>query len=469
MNTPQKVQVFSLGKPATGVPTARRRYRVKWRIDGRDRTRSFKTRAEGDRYRRRLLDAVEAGEHFDEGTGEPASWSSESLTWFRWSQEWLALKWPQWAGTTRRTALETLVAITLRLVRPKAPEPPRHVVDWLRSDGYVPGSGGWSSPPAWLVRWSLPLDEITPRILERVLTEITSRQDGKPVSAAVARRRKNTLGAVLRGAVRRDLLDRNPLDRVEWRTPRRDLTIDVSTVPSMADVLDIVDHVTDLDSPAARYGALFGCVGLAGLRPSEAIGLHVGDLELPPSGWGLARVRGATTEPGARFTDDGERNEVKGLKHRAVGSVREVPLPPPLVERLRTHVATWDDDMLFRNVNGRPMTTASYQPIWKRARTAVWGDRPELLTTTVYDLRHAAATMMLSAGVPPAEVARRLGHSIDVLLRVYAGVLVEERDRSNELIDAELKRLIDGQSGRRGSTRQRSSQASTSAGSKRSR
>ena len=225
---------------------------------------------------------------------------------------------------------------------------------------------------------------------------------------------------------------------VEWRTPRRDLTIDVSTVPSMADVLDIVDHVTDLDSPAARYGALFGCVGLAGLRPSEAIGLHVGDLELPPSGWGLARVRGATTEPGARFTDDGERNEVKGLKHRAVGSVREVPLPPPLVERLRTHVATWDDDMLFRNVNGRPMTTASYQPIWKRARAAAWEDRPELLTTTVYDLRHAAATMMLSAGVPPAEVARRLGHSIDVLLRVYAGVLVEERDRSNELIDAEV-------------------------------
>lgn len=52
VSTPQKVQVFTLGVPAKGTPTARRRYRVKWRIDGRDRTRSLKTRVEADRFRR---------------------------------------------------------------------------------------------------------------------------------------------------------------------------------------------------------------------------------------------------------------------------------------------------------------------------------------------------------------------------------------------------------------------------------
>ena len=46
--------------------------------------------------------------------------------------------------------------------------------------------------------------------------------------------------------------------------------------------------------------------------------------------------------------------------------------------------------------------------------------------------------MMLRARVPAAEVARRLGHSVDVLMRVYAGVFEEERDRSNELIEAAL-------------------------------
>ena len=49
--------------------------------------------------------------------------------------------------------------------------------------------------------------------------------------------------------------------------------------------------------------------------------------------------------------------------------------------------------------------------------------------------------MMLRAAVPAAEVARRLGHSVDVLLRVYAGVFEDERERSNELIEQALARL----------------------------
>jgi hypothetical protein len=49
---------------------------------------------------------------------------------------------------------------------------------------------------------------------------------------------------------------------------------------------------------------------------------------------------------------------------------------------------------------------------------------------------------MLRAGVPPAEVARRLGHSVDILMRVYAGVLTDERERSNAMIEAEIERQL---------------------------
>ncbi len=263
------------------------------------------------------------------------------------------------------------------------------------------------------------------------------------MSAAVARRRKDTIGAVLRAAVRRDLIDRNPMDRVEWKTPRRDMTIDVATVPSIDDVVTIIGHVAGRGGRGARYAALFACVGLAGMRPSEAISLHRNDLELPESGWGLARLRAATTEPGGDYTDSGERWESKGLKHRATGAVREVPLPPLLVGYLRGHLDLLDDPggPLFHNANDRPMTSTNYSSVWRRARTALWGDHPQLATATLYDLRHAAATMMLRAGVPPAEVARRLGHSVDVLMRVYSGVMSGEEARSNELIDTELNRL----------------------------
>jgi len=40
-----------------------------------------------------------------------------------------------------------------------------------------------------------------------------------------------------------------------------------------------------------------------------------------------------------------------------------------------------------------------------------------------YDLRHAAASLWLNAGPAPTEVVRRLGHSVGVLLRVYANCI----------------------------------------------
>jgi integrase len=47
-------------------------------------------------------------------------------------------------------------------------------------------------------------------------------------------------------------------------------------------------------------------------------------------------------------------------------------------------------------------------------------DRCWKLDRRPYDLSHAAASLWLTAGVPATEVARRLGHSVTVQLRVYA-------------------------------------------------
>jgi integrase len=263
-------------------------------------------------------------------------------------------------------------------------------------------------------------------------------------AAAVVRRRRTTLGAVLRSAVRRGLIDTNPLDQVEWRAPERDMAVDVATVPSLADLVEIVAHVAGLSAGGARYAALYASVGMAGLRPSEAISLQLSDLELPAQGWGLARLRGAMTSPGRRYSAGGEVHEMKGLKQRPRDATRDVPFPPQLVERLRSHIERWPpgDGVIFANGAGRPAAAANYGPVWTRARRELWPEGHPLAATTVYDLRNAAATMMLRAGVPPAEVARRLGHSVDILMRVYAGVLTDERDRSNALIEVEINRQL---------------------------
>jgi hypothetical protein len=58
-----------------------------------------------------------------------------------------------------------------------------------------------------------------PAVLETALTGATTRRDGVAMSPEVVRRRRTALNAVLRAAVRRELLSRNPMERAEWRVP----------------------------------------------------------------------------------------------------------------------------------------------------------------------------------------------------------------------------------------------------------
>ncbi len=62
------------------------------------------------------------------------------------------------------------------------------------------------------------------------------------------------------------------------------------------------------------------------------------------------------------------------------------------------------------------------------------------LAADPYDLRHAAVSTWLAAGVPAAEVAERAGHTVDVLLKVYAQCLDGQRALSNSKITS----LLDG-------------------------
>ena len=76
---------------------------VRWRVDGRFRSRSFRTRAEADRYRSQLVAAATSGEAFDIDSGEPVTWggSAGDLSVFEWAQRWLAEQWPEWQPRTR--------------------------------------------------------------------------------------------------------------------------------------------------------------------------------------------------------------------------------------------------------------------------------------------------------------------------------------------------------------------------------
>lgn len=55
-----------------------------------------------------------------------------------------------------------------------------------------------------------------------------------------------------------------------------------------------------------------------------------------------------------------------------------------------------------------------------------------------YDLRHTAASTWLNAGVPATQVAERAGHSVEVLLSIYAKCIEGDGARHRSKIDAAL-------------------------------
>jgi integrase len=55
-----------------------------------------------------------------------------------------------------------------------------------------------------------------------------------------------------------------------------------------------------------------------------------------------------------------------------------------------------------------------------------------------YDLRHAAVSLWLNSGVPATEVARRAGHGVAVLLKIYAHCIDGQADAANKHITSAL-------------------------------
>jgi integrase len=195
----------------------------------------------------------------------------------------------------------------------------------------------------------------------------------------------------------------------------------------------------------ARLHAFFACLYYGGLRPGEAQNLRTTDLHLPPSGWGRLLLAGSRTEVSASYyAPPGARHQDRPLKRRSVEDVRPVPIPPDLVEILRRHIADFspapDGRLFVATESGGSIPWSVYSRIWADARAI--GLSPAQAASPLarrpYDLRHAALSSWLAAGVPPTEVAARAGNSVKVLLTVYAKCLADQQDTYNDRISGLL-------------------------------
>jgi integrase len=278
------------------------------------------------------------------------------------------------------------------------------------------------------------------------LDALSLKLNGEPAAPKTAMRKRACLSDVLGLAVEKNYFTApvNPLTSVRWKAPKSVEEVDPESVANPRQVRTLLRGVREQGPRGRHLEAFFGCLYYAAMRPTEAAALRRPQCHLPESGWGSLTLRAGVVRAGREWTNDGRAHEDRHLKARAVKDSRVVPIPPHFVRQLRAHIAahgTAPDGRLFRTERGGVLQESGYGEVWARARAEVLteDETASLLARRPYDLRHAGVSFWLSSGVDPMEVARRAGHSVAVLLRVYAKVLARTRERSNRLIDAALR------------------------------
>ena len=109
------------------------------------------------------------------------------------------------------------------------------------------------------------------------------------------------------------------------------------------------------------------------------------------------------------------------------------------MRRLRAHIkryGTTPDGRIFQTARGGILQDSGYNEVWTEARkTALTpAQQRSPLGRRPYDLRHAAVSLWLNSGVPATEVARRAGHGVAVLLKIYAHCIDGQADAANQRI-----------------------------------
>jgi integrase len=243
-------------------------------------------------------------------------------------------------------------------------------------------------------------------------------------------------------ALERRLLTGNPLKSVTWSRPRKLKTVDPRCVINSGQARRFLDAVADNGPRGKRLKAFFGCMYYAALRPEEVSDLRKPNITSLPEQdeeWGEFLLTKSQHRNGSNWTDDGSVRQRRELKHRAEKETRPVPIHPELVKLLRNHLAefgTGPGGRVFTLTTGKIVTDRAYLKVFHEARTAAFtgAEAGSLVARRPYDLRHAAVSTWLNAGVAPAQVAEWAGHTVDVLLRVYAKCVSGQQDEAKRRI-----------------------------------
>jgi integrase len=192
-------------------------------------------------------------------------------------------------------------------------------------------------------------------LVRELLESARSLLDGTRAAPSSVRNRM-LLSNALDYAVELKLLPANPIKTLKWKPPANAYEVDRRSVVKHTQAQALLAALAAQKPSGERLTAFFALMYYAALRPEEAINLRRDNVTLPPllknaetgqmeelaNAWGelhLSKPHRTQAATG-RTAERRVRNARSSTAQSA--TAWSVPIPPPLVRILRTHLATFD-------------------------------------------------------------------------------------------------------------------------------
>lgn len=219
------------------------------------------------------------------------------------------------------------------------------------------------------------------------------------------------LHGALGRAVQLELLNRNPSDAVSAPRPAQ---TEMKTLSA-----EDAKHLFQV-TEGERFHALWVVLATTGMRLGEAMGLRWSDIDLNAGGITVQRGLQRQKEAGLVNVEPKSRTSRRNIILSATAITALLAhrdLQRQTAEFLASHWTA--SDVVFTRALGGPLDPSNVNPYFNDALK-----RAGLPHVRIHDLRHTAASLLLSEGIHPKVVQEMLGHSsISLTLGTYSHVL----------------------------------------------
>jgi integrase len=261
---------------------------------------------------------------------------------------------------------------------------------------------------------ALPLEQLRHDHVATLVAELEAANRG----AATIRYVHAVLSSALSDAVKRRRLTHN----VAQHTVLPPMKTAERTPWTVTQAVAFLDYAHRTGDPLAD---LFEVIIGTGLRRGEVLALHwSSDIDLDTRVLLIHPDRGTLSDVAGRlmFTAPKTKGSAAGvgLSTRVIAAFQR-QAARQAIERTKWGECYEDNDLVFARVNGAPL-----RPDWVLERFHDLTERAGLPRVRLHDLRHLAATIMITAGVPLALVSKTLRHATSGITADLYGHLTAE-------------------------------------------